>query len=41
MKKNGSITNAQYQSLFNVSKPKTTNDFQYLINEDFLERHKR
>jgi ATP-dependent DNA helicase RecG len=38
IKKNGSITNAQYQSLFNVSKRKSTNDLQYLVNENLVEK---
>ncbi len=38
IKKNGSITNAQYQSLFNVSKRKSTNDLRYLVNEYFVEK---
>lgn len=38
IKENGSITNAQYQNLFNVSKRKSTNDLQYLVNENFVEK---
>ncbi len=38
IKKNGSITNAQYQSLFNVSKRKSTNDLQYLVTKNFVEK---
>ncbi|MBN9349356.1 MAG: putative DNA binding domain-containing protein [Chitinophagaceae bacterium] len=38
IKKNGSISNAQYQSLFNVSKRKSTNDLQYLVTKNFVEK---
>lgn len=38
IKENGSISNAQYQNLFNVSKRKSTNDLQYLVNENFVEK---
>lgn len=38
IKKNGSITNSQYQEIFNVSKRKSTNDLQYLANENFIEK---
>ncbi|HRP16427.1 MAG TPA: ATP-binding protein [Ginsengibacter sp.] len=38
IKKNGSITNSQYQEIFNVSKRKSTNDLRYLLNENFIEK---
>lgn len=38
IKTNGSITNSQYQQIFNVSKRKSTNDLQYLTNENFIEK---
>lgn len=38
IKENGSITNTDYQNLFNVSKRKSTNDLQYLVNENFIEK---
>lgn len=38
IKENGSITNAQYQDLFNVSKRKSTNDLQHLVNENLIEK---
>ncbi len=38
VKKNESITNSQYQSIFNISKRKNTNDLQYLVNANFIEK---
>ena len=38
IKENRRITNAQYQNLFNVSKRKSTNDLQYLVTENFIEK---
>lgn len=38
VKKNGSITNTQYQNLFDVSKRKSTKDLQYLVNENLVEK---
>lgn len=38
IKKNGRITNTQYQNLFDVSKRKSTNDLQYLVNENLIEK---
>jgi ATP-dependent DNA helicase RecG len=38
IKENGSVSNAQYQSLFNISKRKSTNDLQQLVNKRFVEK---
>lgn len=37
-KEHGSINNAQYQSLLGVSKRKSTNDLQYLVEHNFIEK---
>jgi ATP-dependent DNA helicase RecG len=37
-RKHGSINNAQYQSLLGVSKRKSTNDLQYLVEHNFIEK---
>lgn len=38
IKENGRITNAQFQELLNVSKRTVTNDLQFLMDENYLEK---
>ena len=38
IKENGSITNTQFQKLLNVSKRTGTNDLQFLVDENYIEK---
>ena len=38
IKSKGSITNAEYQKLLNVSKRTSTNDLQFLVDQNLISR---